>query len=195
MNACAGVISWGALTTLMSITFAQNASDEAKQKPLPFPIRGWAVSPNGSPLWTVEIEPVSPDGAFAVVLVSQTDGSFESEPLPPGRYRLGVSLGLNRQPCQAYPKTYYPGTRSAAQAIEIVIGESDAPLPIFFNGPPIRPGVTVKGTVVYTDDKPAIGVDVFLSQIDENHSTAQVWTNDKGAFQFVTYGAVDFEIL
>jgi hypothetical protein len=79
--------------------------------------------------------------------------------------------------------------------MEIEIRESDAPLPIFFNGPPIRPQVTVKGTVVYADDKPAVGADVFLSQIDENHSTAQVWANDKGAFQFVTYGAVDFEIL
>src|ERR1035438_3966498 len=102
MNASARVLLAGTLTVFASIALAQTVPGEAKdQKPLPASIHGWAVHPDGTPLLTVEIEPVRPGGASAVVLVSQKDGSFESKPLPPGRYRLGVSLGLNRQPCQA----------------------------------------------------------------------------------------------
>jgi hypothetical protein len=196
MNAYARVLLSGTLTMFMSIALVQTAPGDAKdEKPLPASIRGWAFHPDGTPLWTVEIEPVRSGGASAVLFVSQKDGSFESEPLPPGRYRLGVSLGLNRQPVQAYPKTYYPGTPSVAQAQEIEIVESEVSRPIMFTGPSKRPLLTVQGTVVYADGKPAIGVDVLLSQLDENHSTAQVWSDSKGAFQFVPYGAVDHEIV
>jgi hypothetical protein len=192
----ARMILSGTLTMLTSIALAQTAPIEAKGQHSPAAsIRGWAVHPDGTPLWTVEIEPVKQGGARAVVLVSQKDGSFESEPLPPGRYRLGVCLGLNRQPNQAYPRTYYPRTQSRDQALEIEIVESESPHPIMFSGPPMRPQVTVRGTVVYADGKPAVGVDVFLSQIDDNHSTAQVWSDPKGGFEFGTYGAVDHEIL
>jgi len=196
MNVSARAFLYGALTIFTSIALAQTAPGEAKNpKPLSASIRGWAVHPEGTPLWFIEIEPVRSGGASAVVLVSQKDASFESERLPPGRYRLGVSLGLNRQPCQAYPRTYYPGTQSIDQALEIEIVESESPQPIMFTGPSMRPRVTVSGTVVYADGKPAAGVDVFLSQLDENHSIAQVWSDPKGAFQFATYGAVDYEIL
>jgi hypothetical protein len=196
MNASTRALLSGTLTMFMSIALAQTAPGDAKdQKPVPASIRGWAVHPDGTPLWTVEIEPVRPGGASAVVLVSQKDGSFESEPLPPGRYRLGVCLGLNRQPVQAYPKTYYPGTQSVAQAQEIEIVESEVSRPITFTGPSKRPLKTVQGTVLYADGKPATGVDVLLSQLDENHSTAQVWSDSKGAFEFATYGTVDHEIV
>ena len=196
MNAFARVLLSFTLTTFTSIALAQTAPGAAKdQKPLPGTIRGWAVHPDGTPLWSVEIEPVRPGGASAVVLVSQKDGSFESKPLPPGRYRLGVSLGLNRQPGQAYSKTYYPGTQAMDQALEIEIVESESPRPITFTGPSMRPRATVRGTVVYADGTPATGVDVFLTQVDDNHSTAHVWSDAKGAFQFATFGAVDNEIL
>jgi hypothetical protein len=81
------------------------------------------------------------------------------------------------------------------QALEIEIVESEPPRPILFTGPSMRPRVTVRGTAVYAEGKPAAGVDVFLTQVDENHSTAQVWSDPKGAFEFATYGAVDYEIL
>lgn len=190
-----GVLQYVTLTVLTSIALAQIAPGESKVQQSPSAsIRGWAVHPDGTPLWTVEIEPVKQGGASAVVLVSQKDGSFESEPLPPGRYRLGVCLGLSRQPNQAYPKTYYPGTQSIDHAWEIEIVGPQSPRPIMFSGPPKRPQVTVRGTVVYADGKPGAGVDVFLSQIDENHSTFDVWSDPKGAFEFVTYGAVDYEV-
>ena len=91
MNASARVLLAGTLTVFASIALAQTVPGEAKdQKPLPASIHGWAVHPDGTPLLTVEIEPVRPGGASAVVLVSQKDGSFESKPftsrsLPPGR--------------------------------------------------------------------------------------------------------------
>ena len=81
------------------------------------------------------------------------------------------------------------------QAQEIEIVESEVSRPILFTGPSMRPRVTVRGIVVYADGKPAAGVDVVLSQLDENHSSAQVWSDKKGAFQFETFGAVDYEIL
>src|SRR5437762_2672916 len=82
-------------------------------------ILGTAVHADGTPVLCVEIEPVNADNPSAVASVSRTDGSFATEKLPMGRYRVGVDLGINRQPDEAYGRTYFTGTPDRSQAIEL----------------------------------------------------------------------------
>src|SRR5258707_15282486 len=93
----------GMVLICAEIVSAQAQVEGSDSKRHSMRIRGWAVHPDGTPLWCVEIEPNQPGRAGEVVLVSQKDGSFESPKLSSGRYRLGIELGVNRQPVEAYP--------------------------------------------------------------------------------------------
>jgi hypothetical protein len=157
-------------------------------------IHGIAVHPDGSPaLGAVEVEPVDASVPPTIAFISRKDGAFASEMLPAGRYRVGVDLGINRQPDEAYGKSYYPGTTDPAEAIEIKI---DVHLPeqtILFTVPKLRPTVELRGAVVYEDGRPAPGVNVLFSPIG-GYSTAQVWTDSKGNFSETKYGSIAYRV-
>lgn len=156
-------------------------------------ISGTALDPDGTPPAAVEIEPVDRRNPSTVALVSRADGSFATERLPAGRYRVGVDLGINRQPDEAYGRSYYPGTPDASKAIEIEIAR-DLPEPrILFTVPKRRPAVEMRGKVVYEDGSPADMVDVLFSPVG-GYSTGQLWTQPSGNFTSTRYGAVAYRV-
>jgi hypothetical protein len=156
-------------------------------------ILGTAVHADGTSVLCVEIEPVNADNPSAVASVSSTDGSFTTAKLPRGRYRVGVDLGINRQPDEAYGRTYFPGTPDRSKAIELEIAPGLPEPRILFTVPNRRPSVEMRGTVVYEDGKPAPGVDVFFSPVG-GYSTAQMWADAKGNYVATKYGAVAYRI-
>jgi hypothetical protein len=157
------------------------------------PIRGTAVHLDGTPALAIEVEPVDSANPTAVVLVSQTDGSFATIKLPAARYRAGADLGINRQSGEAYGRTYYPGTSDRSKATEIAIA-SNLPEPhILFTLPNPRPPVQMSGRVVYENGGAAPGSDVFFSPVG-GHSTDQLWTDEKGGSATTEYGAVAYQI-
>ncbi|HYL75055.1 MAG TPA: carboxypeptidase-like regulatory domain-containing protein, partial [Bryobacteraceae bacterium] len=158
-------------------------------------IRGTVVHPDGTHFGgAVEIEPVDIGNPTAVAAISRVDGTFVTDELPPGRYRVGVDLGINRQPDEPYGRSYYPGTSDVTKAIEIQIGQDvPEPPPIVFTLPPERPTVRLRGTVVYEDGRPAPGVDVFFRPVG-GYSSAQLWTDSKGNFTTTKYGSVAYRI-
>jgi hypothetical protein len=157
-------------------------------------ILGTAVQPDGTPaIGGIEIEPVSKENPSAVAVISGIDGSFETEKLPPGRYRVGVDLEINIQPDEAYGRTYYPGTTDRSNAVELEIAQGLPEPRIVFVVPKVRPLIQLRGTVVYEDGKPAAGVDVFFSPVG-GYSIAQVWTDSKGNCSQKKYGAVAYRI-
>jgi hypothetical protein len=173
---------------------AQVASEATKLPPVAR-IRGVAVHPDGSPaLGAIEIEPVDAGNPTAVALISDSDGSFATEKLPAGRYRVGVDLGINVQPDEAYGRTYYPGTPDAANAIEIQIATGQPePAPILFTVPKLRPTVRIQGRVIFEDGTPAARVDVLFSPVG-GYATAQIYTDSKGNFTDTKYGSVAYRI-
>jgi len=165
-----------------------------ESKPKVARILGTAVHPDGtSALGAIEIEPVIAGNPSAVALVSSLDGSFETEEMPAGRYRVGVDLGINRQPDEAYGRTYYPSGPDATKAIEIEIAPGLPGPRIVFTVPKLRPVVRSQGTVVYEDGTRAAGVDVLFSP-EGGYSTAQLWTDAKGNFVHTMYGSVAYRI-
>ena len=156
-------------------------------------ILGTAVEPDGTPPVAVEIEPVDSWNPATVALVSKADGSFATERLPAGRYRVGVDLGINRQPDEAYGRSYYPGTSDVSKAIEIEISK-DMPEPrIVFTVPNMRPLVKMQGKVAYEDGSPAYMVDVLFSPVG-GYSTGQLWTEADGHFASTRYGSVAYRV-
>jgi hypothetical protein len=105
-------------------------------------ITGVAVHPNGTPaLGAVEIEPLNVENAPAVATISLVDGSFATEKLPAGKYRVGVDLGINRQPDEAYGRSYFPGTPDPEKATEVEIIPGLPDPHIRFTVPELRPSV------------------------------------------------------
>jgi hypothetical protein len=156
-------------------------------------ILGTAVHANGTPASCVEIEPVNADNPSTVASVSQTDGSFATEKLPPGRYRVGVDLGIDRQPDEAYGRTYFPGTSDQSQATELEIAPGLPEPRVVFIVPNRRPSVQLRGTVVYEAGTPAAAADVFFSPVG-GYSTAQMWADTDGKYVATKYGAVAYRI-
>ncbi len=166
--------------------------DQAKQLGVAR-ILGTAVHPDGTPALCVEIEPVNPDNPPTVASVSQADGSFATEKLPAGRYRMGVDLGINRQPDEAYGRTYFPGTADRSQATELEIAPGLPEPRVHFTLPNRRPLVRLSGTVVYEAGTPASAANVFFSPVG-GYSTAQMWTDADGRYAATKYGAVVYRI-
>jgi len=169
-----------------------NSQDQAKQLGAAR-ILGTAVHPDGTPALCVEIEPVNPDNPPTVASVSQRDGSFATEKLPAGRYRVGVDLGINRQPDEAYGRTYFPGTADRSQAAELEIAPGLPEPRVLFTVPNRRTLVQLRGTVVYEAGTPASAADVFFSPVG-GYSTAQMWTDTDGRYVATKYGAVAYRI-
>jgi hypothetical protein len=195
MIRCATLL-WAAVIGISAGNCTQTAPPGKTEAPVAR-IVGTAAQPDGTPaIGAIEVEPVNPNNPSAVAVVSNVDGSFETDQLPAGRYRVGVDLGIDRQPDEAYGKTYYsdfPGARDAAQATEIEISP-DLPEPrIVFTVPKVRPRIEVRGTVLFEDGTPAKSVNVFFSPVG-GYSTGQLWTDSKGGFRETRYGSVAYRI-
>lgn len=191
------IVNRSVLLTLVIVGLAvgvwSQSSRPDRARPGVARILGTALEPDGKPAVAVEIEPVDSQNPTAVALVSEADGSFATERLPAGRYRVGVDLGINRQPAEAYGRSYYPGTPDVSKAIEIEIAQ-DMPEPrIRFILPNKRPSVKMRGKVVFEDGAPAGMVDVLFSPIG-GYSTDQLWTEDDGNFANTLYGSVAYRV-
>jgi hypothetical protein len=154
-------------------------------------IRGRALESDGSPAHAIEIEPIDHRNTPTVTSGWRNDGFFESKRLQPGRYRVGVDLGINRQPSEPYGRYYYPETRDATKATEIVVADNFVTPPIIFLLPETRPSVVLRGKVVDEEGKPAPRASVSFRPVG-GYSNSQLYTNERGEFHETTYGSVAF---
>jgi hypothetical protein len=156
-------------------------------------ILGTAVHPDGTHAGAIEIESLTPGNPNGIVLTSQVDGSFQSELLPAGLYRIGVDLGINRQPDEAYGRTYYPAGSDPSEASVIEITPALPEQRIHFVLPPRRSSVKMHGTVVDEDGRREAFVDVYFMPVG-GYSTAQLWTRPDGTYTTTHPGSVSYQI-
>jgi hypothetical protein len=184
---------WRLFAGFILLLAASGIAQAQETKPGVARITGRAVHPDGTPAMAVEIEAVDKGNPSFVAIVSRTDGSFAAERLPAGRYRVGVDLGINRQPDEAYGRTYFPGVNDPAKAAEIEIASGSPDPQVLFILPKMRPPVQLRGRVVYADGTGAAGVDVFFKPVG-GYSVAQVWADANGEYKETKYGAVSYRI-
>jgi hypothetical protein len=140
-----------ALLALLSV-----AQPPARDRPRP-PARGTAVIAGvittgarpARPVRRARVALGSPDHYYGRLVITEDDGTFRFEGLPPGRYSLSASKA-------AYLPTAYGAARSGRPGTTITLGQGDSlMLPMHMD----RGGV-ITGTVLDDEGQPAAGIGV-----------------------------------
>lgn len=92
-------------------------------------LNGRVLDAEGRPLPEVKVDLISADGPEISLrgmhVLTDGEGRYELKAVPPGRYLLGLNLSSAPGERVPYPRTYYPGVGSAAQATVINVGEGE----------------------------------------------------------------------
>ena len=136
-------------------------------------LTGRLVGPDGRGLPRGRVEVTSPDaqphsvyGLPMDAATTDSNGYFDMQNLPPGRYIAGVNLKDLPNQYNRYARTLYPGdtpepevlTLSLGQTIDLGSWQLPAPLEV----------VRVAGIVTWSDGTPAAGVSVSVSDSTGN---------------------------
>lgn len=125
-------------------------------------ISGRVFDANGRPASvTIHIEPVEPESVFDGALgISDEEGHFEMEGVPPGSYVLYFTLRTSDWKDEK--KYFYPGTWERKEAIVLDLPMGQRIGGYNFQIPPKFIVQTVEGRATWADGSSAVGVDVLF---------------------------------
>jgi hypothetical protein len=131
-------------------------------------IAGRLVGPDGRGLSRIHVETTSPDvrshplyGLAIASATTDTEGYFEIDALPPGRYVIGVNLKDLPSEYNPYARTVYPGGTAQPHIVTLSLGQT-VDLGTWQMPPPLAV-VRITGMVTWNDGSPAVGVYVGVS--------------------------------
>jgi hypothetical protein len=94
-------------------------------------IKGRVLDAEGRFVPEVKVDLIAADGPETSPqgMSAHTDkeGHYELKAIAPGRYLLGLNLSTAPGERAPYPRTYYPGVGSAAEATPVTVGEEEGP--------------------------------------------------------------------
>lgn len=100
--------------------------------------------------------------------VTDEEGRYAFDGLPPGRYLLAVNLvtfSQYRDPTNAFPRTYYPAAARASDAEVITLGAGEERRGLDLRLPPRRAERSAEIDLVWEDGRPADGVPVRFKDV------------------------------
>jgi hypothetical protein len=134
--------------------------------------------------------------ADATTVKADSSGYFAFNNVSPGEYLLGVNIrrGLERDP--VYPRTFYPGSPSAALAAVVTVGKGTHHdlEPLVLPAPLQR--YELIGRVIWPDGTPVAQANVSLRDGDVRWQQVAVGvgTDLDGRFRFVVYEGLRYRL-
>lgn len=127
--------------------------------------------------------------------VSNPAGQFEFTVVPPGDYLLGVRLLSSQHTASLpYPRTYYPGVSTRAQAVVITVKEGARIGEIELRLPPPLNSYQVAGIAVWADGRPAPGVSIYVTRMDEGRGDSMntLRADERGNFTLEVFDGLSY---
>jgi hypothetical protein len=173
-------------------------------------VEGRATDPEGRPIAEVWLD-LTPADTFPAdeskikegdmrgpQAMTDADGRFEFHKVPAGRYILGMNLRGVMQDVPVnldtafFPRTYYPGTMSRAEARVIELGEGGLVSGLALTLAPRPRGELVRreveGTVVLADGRPAPCAWIGLNAAKYAHQSPNSWSRVGEGGRFTVHG-------
>ncbi len=159
-------------------------------------ISGRLVRPDRTPVPAVTVQARRSDwpgrsSGLEKSVLTRDDGSFEIVELPPGRYRLAINADSDFRGTPYRAPTYHPGVAGLQEATEIELAGGQQVAVDDFVVPATVGLVTLRGTALGVDGRPAAGVRIHV-QVEREGGTDRfvgrgAITGDDGRF-VVTVG-------
>jgi hypothetical protein len=144
-------------------------------------ISGKVVDANGEPVNEAELNLIAVDDDDRDWWAwTDKDGNYEFRMVQPGSYLLGFNLTWAPDKDDPYPRTFYPGVKTRAEAALITVGEGEKLKGYDLTLPSRLRERQVRVTVVWPDGSPAANASVRYEVNDASAMGPIVKTNEKG---------------
>ena len=144
-------------------------------------VSGRVLDAAGEPAKEVQVRLGSADDADSERFTwTDKEGYYEFVRVQPGGYLLGFNLTWAPDKDDPYPRTFYPGVKTRAEAALLTVGEGERLKGYDMTLPPRLSARQVDVTVVWPDGRPAVGVRVYYEMNDVTDIGNSIETDTKG---------------
>ncbi|MCA1643019.1 MAG: carboxypeptidase-like regulatory domain-containing protein, partial [Acidobacteria bacterium] len=162
-------------------------------------VAGRVLDAEGKPLTDAAVQMRgAPGSRSSGVNSTRTDaeGRFEFKDMTPGDYLLGIRIYNAPFGIVPYPRTFYPGVPTEAQAAVLVVKEGDQLRDLELRLPARLNEYEVEGAVVWSDGRPAPGANLYLSLQEGGATTAFVMlkADERGRFKLKVCEGLSFTV-